>query len=102
MLVALYFLKKSAKYFLNNDLLKQQVIDNLHKSGAYLIITSIFVIVSYLLLWISSMDGDSVSLQYGTNIFAPMFIAIVGLFFKLTSNTLQNMVMIKAENDLTI
>lgn len=102
MLISLYFLKKSAKHFLDNNLLKSQVIENLNKSGVFLIITAICVAISFVMIWIPSIEGDSISLHYGNNIFVPLFLAIVGLFFKLISNTLVNVKLMKDENDLTI
>ena len=102
MLVALYYLKRTARHFLDNNLLKKQVIENLNKSGLYLVITAIAVTVSYLLTWIASFNGTTISVQYGNNIFVPVFITIVGLFFKLISNTLKSVRLMKAEHDLTI
>lgn len=102
MLFALWFLKKSARYFMDNNLLKEVVSRNLNKSGVFLILAAFGALVSYIAIWIASFDGSVVSLQYGDNIFIPLFLAIIGLFFKMISNTLTNARLVKEENDLTI
>jgi hypothetical protein len=102
MLIALYYLKKSARYFLDNDLLKEQVISNLSKSGVLLIITAISTTISYVLIWLTKLSVGTLSLNYGDNLFVPLFLGIVGLFFKLISNTLANAKLLKEEHDLTI
>ncbi len=102
MLISLYYLKKSARHFLDNDLLKEQVISNLSKSGVLLVITAIGTTISYLLIWSTKLSGGTLSLKYGDNLFVPLFLAIVGLFFKLISNTLVNAKLLKEEHDLTV
>ncbi len=102
MLFALWFLKKSARYFMDNNLLKEPVSHNLNKSGLFLIFSAIGALASYVAIWIASFDGTGISLQYGNNIFVPLFLAIIGLFFKMVSNTLTNARLLKEENDLTI
>ncbi|WP_432411999.1 DUF2975 domain-containing protein [Rasiella sp. SM2506] len=102
MLFALWFLKKSARYFMDNNLLKEAVSLNLSKSGLFFILTAVGALGSYIAIWIASFDGAGVSLQYGDTIFIPLFLAIIGLFFKMISNALTNARLLKEENDLTI
>jgi len=102
MLFALWFLKKSARYFMDNNLLKEPVSNNLGKSGFFLILTAIGAFVSYISVWLASFDASGITMQYGDNLFIPLFLAIVGLFFKIIANTLTNARLLKAENDLTI
>jgi hypothetical protein len=102
MLSALWFLKKSARYFVDNNLFKEAVSKNLSKSGLFFILTAMGAITSYIALWIASFEGSRISLTYGDNLFVPLFLAIIGLFFKMISNTLTNARVLKDENDLTI
>ncbi|MAZ73999.1 MAG: hypothetical protein CMC70_12720 [Flavobacteriaceae bacterium] len=102
MLFALWFLKKSARFFMDNNLLKEPVSRNLNKSGLFFIITAVGAMGSYMAIWIASFDDSGVSLQYGSNLFIPLFLAIIGLFFKMVANTLTNARLLKEENDLTI
>jgi hypothetical protein len=102
MLISLFYLKKTARHFLDNNLLKNLVIDNLSKNGKFLVLTAIGTTLSYILIWFAKIEGGTLTLQYGTNIFIPLFIAIVGLFFILIANTLNNARLLQEENDLTI
>lgn len=102
MLTALWFLKKSARYFMDNNLLKEPVSRNLNKCGLFMILSALGALASYIAMWIASFDGSGISLQYGNNIFVPLFLAIIGLFFKIIANTLTNARFLKEENDLTI
>jgi Protein of unknown function (DUF2975) len=102
MLLALWFLKKSARYILDNNLLREPVSKNLNKSGLFFIFTAVGTLASYVFIWIARFDGSRISLQYGENIFIPLFLGIIGLFFKIIANTLANARVLKEENDLTI
>ncbi len=102
LLSALWFLKKSSRHCMDNNLLKEAVSSNLNKSGLFFIITAVGAMGSYMAIWIASFDDSGVSLQYGSNLFIPLFLAIIGLFFKMIANTLINARFLKEENDLTI
>ena len=102
LLIALFYLKKASKHFLDNNLLKLMVIKNLSFSGRSLLIVALTTFISYIFIWLVNFDNGNVSLTYGNNIFIPLFLAIIGLFFQIISNTLDNARKVKEENDLSI
>lgn len=102
MLIGIWFLRKSSAQFLDNDLLKLSVSANLNKSGMCFIISAVGVTGCYVAIWLADFNPKSISLTIGNNIFIPLFLAIVGLFFKIVANTISNAKLIKEENDLTI
>jgi hypothetical protein len=102
MLVALFYLKKTARYFLDNNLLKAIVSKNLQRSGTFFLATSIGTVASYIFLWFTKFSGNQISFGYTTDIFLPLILAIIGLFFMIISNTIEKARITKEEFDLTV
>lgn len=98
----LYYLRKMAKSLLSNKYFSGNIIKNLKKSGNHFLITGSISFGLYVVLWLHKLYGGKFQLIYDANLFIPLFLMIIGIFFIIQGNTLDLAKSIKEENELTV
>lgn len=98
----LYYLRKMARFLLSNKYFTGNIIRNLKKSGNHFLLTGIISFTLYTVLWLNKLYGGKFELIYDANLFIPLFLTIIGMFFIIQSNTLDLAKNIKEENELTV
>ncbi|MFD0992031.1 DUF2975 domain-containing protein [Tenacibaculum geojense] len=98
----LYFLRKMARFLLNNKYFSENTIENLKKSGNNFLCTGIISFVLIIVLWLIKLIGGKFELIYNNNLLIPLFLSIIGMFFIIQSNALNLAKVIKEENELTV
>jgi hypothetical protein len=113
-ILAVYFLKRTIKPFINSDFYSSIIVSNLKKAGSLFLFIGVSTILICLIsaLYLQNMTQhmvlgksswwfslvsivSSIDLTY-------VFLIIIGLFLLLFSNTFNNARTLKQENDLTI
>ena|SRR5690554_5131809 len=98
----LYYLRKMARFLLSNKYFSKKIIKNLKKSGSHFLLTGIISFALLAAIWVNKLFGGKIELIYDANLFIPLFLTIIGLFFIIQSNTLDLAKNIKDENELTV
>ena len=98
----LYFLRRMARFLLSNKYFSVNIIQNLKKSGSCFIYAGIISFILVVAIWVSDLYGIQFELLYDVNLFIPLFLIIIGMFFIIQSNTLNLAKNFKDENELTV
>lgn len=101
-LIALFHLRKTARFILSNNYFTESIIKSLKKSGQYFLAVSILTIVMFIAFWFVKLATGTFSIVYNVNIITTLLLAIVGLFFIIQSDVLLSAKGYKEENELTI
>jgi len=86
----LYYLRKMTRFLLSKKYFSELIISNLKKSGTHFLLTGILSLFVIILLWISKLYEGKLELVYDINLMIPLFLMIIGMFFRLSSNYISN------------
>lgn len=98
----LYFLRKIARNLLNDEQFSNGIIQNLKKSGTHFLYTGVISLLGFIIAFVQNIFDGKIELIYDSNLLIPFFLLIIGIFFKIQSETLSVAKGIQDENDLTI
>ena len=98
----LYYMRKMARSLLSNKHFSENIIEYLKKSGTHFLWAGIISFALILLIFVNKLYGGKFELIYDNNLFIPLFLTIIGLFFIIQSNTLVLAKNFKEENELTV
>lgn len=101
-LIALFYLKKTARLILNNNFFNVQVAKYLRKSGRYFVTVSVLIFMIFISSWVNKFALGKLEFIYNSNAVVMLLLAIIGLFFIIQSEILLAAKNYKEENDLTI
>lgn len=102
LLRGLYYLRNMARFLLSNKYFSKEISRNLKKSGVHFLVAGIISFALFAAHWVKKILGGNIDLIYDTNLFIPLFLTIIGVFFIIQGNTLDLARNINDENELTI
>lgn len=98
----LYYLRKMARFLLSNKYFSKKISRNLKSSGNHFLASGIISFALVVAIWLNKLYGGKIELIYDANLFVPLFLTIIGLFFIIQSNALDLAKNIKSEHELTV
>ncbi|WGK66098.1 DUF2975 domain-containing protein [Croceiramulus getboli] len=102
LLLALAFLRRMARILLTRNFFLDPVIEYGRKTGKFFLFSGSTLVLVYIILWLGKLFSGKVQIDLGTDIIIPFFLLMIGLFFKLQAEALQQGKELKEENELTI
>lgn len=102
LLRGIYFLRKAARPLMSNQQFSSDISRNLKRSGQHFLLSAIVYFTISMTLWLSKLEVGHLYLKTNNNLTDPLFLAIIGTFFIIQSDSLSLAKVFKEENDLTV